>query len=252
MGTDRARRDVFSRPAHIQVVKVKTPEAQPIAPSLEPGPAVAEGIPDQERGRATSSFPLALTVMIGLSFGGVLGLAGWPMLQAFGVVEAPAIETVQRNQADLISQLDATVQALNAAVLGLRARVDAVGDKQDATSQAIAEIDTAVGTLRKSMHELRETQNAAKEPVAELAAAAAKAHNDIIRLRASVDELSRRQPESAATSARINRLDRTIGEPETTGSIRGSIGAQAERPSSAAPREKTQAGGHIFELKPAQ
>jgi len=107
------------------------------------------------------------------------------------------------------------------------------------------------------VRELREAQNAAKEswlqPVAELTAAATKARSDIVRLRASLDELSRlRQPEVAATSARIDRIEPAKVQYKLPGTIRGSIHAPEERPPSLAARESSSAAdGHIFDLKPA-
>ena len=104
-----------------------------------------------------------MMAMIGVSFGAVLGLAGWPVLQALGVVNEPVIEVVQRNQADLISRLDATVHVLNAAVAELSARVDSARDRQEAVNQFMTDIDASFGALRRSMHEMREAQNAARE-----------------------------------------------------------------------------------------
>jgi hypothetical protein len=196
--------------------------------------------------------------MIGVSFGAVLGLTGWPVLQALGVVNEPVIEVVQRNQADLISRLDATVHGLNAAVAELSARVDSARDTQEAASQFMTEIDASFVALRSSLRELREAQNAAREswlqPVAELTAAAAKARSDIVRLRASLDELSRlRQPEVAAIGARIDRIEQAMVQYGSAGAIRGSIHAPAERPRSLAARESSSAAdGHLFDLKPAQ
>jgi hypothetical protein len=242
------------------MVKMKAwPEAKPAFTS-EPGPASteADGIPEPKRDGATVAFPIALTVMIGVSFGATLGLVAWPVLQALGVVNEPVIEVEQRKQADLISRLDATVHVLNAAVAELSTRVDSAADRQEAASQLITEINAAFGALRTSMHDMREAQNAAQQswlqPVAELTAAATKARSDIVRLRASLDELSRlRQPEAAAIGARIDRIERAMVQHELLGAIRGSIQAPGERPRSLAARENSSAAdGHIFNLKPAQ
>ena len=79
------------------------------------------------------------------------------MLQAFGVVNKPAVEVAQQNQAELMSRLDATVADLSA-------RVASTSDKQEAASQFMAEIDARFVALRKSMRELRDAQNAANDP----------------------------------------------------------------------------------------
>jgi len=39
-----------------------------------------------------------MIVMIAVNFGVVLGLVGWPVLQALGVVNKPVIEVVQRSR----------------------------------------------------------------------------------------------------------------------------------------------------------
>jgi serine/threonine protein kinase HipA of HipAB toxin-antitoxin module len=195
-----------------------------------------------------------MMVMIGVSFGGVLGLAGWPVLQAFGVVNEPVIETVQRNQAELISRLDATVADLSA-------RVASSSEKQQAASQFMAEIDARFAALRTSMRELRDAQNAVNEswlaPVAELNAAATKARSDIVKLRASLDVLSRQHhPEVAAISARIDRIEQAMAQTRSPGAIRGSIHASPERPrplaSVASAERSAAADGFILDLKPAE
>jgi hypothetical protein len=254
---DRARRDFAARPITAQYVKLKGwPEPKP-ATIPDEAPSSAEGSGSPEPNRAIAALPLPMMLMIGVSFGAVLGLTGWPVLQALGVVNEPVIETVQRSQADLISRLDATVQGLTAAVAELSARVDSAGDGQEAARQFMAETDASFVALRSSLRELREAQNAAREswlqPVAELTAAATKARSDIVRLRASLDELSRlRQPEAAAISARIDRIEQMV-QYRLPGAIRGSIPAAAERPRSLAARESSSApDGHLFDLKPAQ
>jgi hypothetical protein len=256
MAHDRARRDFATRPITAQFVKVKGwPEAKPATiPDAAPSSAAADS-PEPNRDRAIAALPLPMMLMIGVSFGAVLGLTGWPVLQALGVVGEPVIETVQRNQADLIARLDATVHGLNAAVAELGARVDSAGERQEAASR---ETEASFVALRRGVRELREAQNAAGEswlqPVAELTAAAARARSDIVRLRASVDELSRlRQPEVAAISARIDRVEHAMAQYRSPGAIRGSIHAPAERPRSVAAREGSSAAdGHLFDLKPAQ
>ena len=242
MAHDRARRDFATRPITAQFVKVKGwPEAKP-APDAAPASPEAGGSPEPNRGGAIAALPIPMMLMIGVSFGAVLGLVGWPVLQALGVVNEPVIEVVQRNQADLISRLDATVHGLNAAVAELSARVDSARERQEAASQFMTEIDVSFVALRSSLRELREAQDAAREswlqPVAELTAAATKARSDIVRLRASLDELSRlRQPEVAAISARIDRIEQAMVQHKLPGAIRGSIHAPAERPRFLAARE---------------
>jgi len=252
MAHDRAWRNLASRPISPQNVMTKArPEAKgaftPDAPSASPE---THGIPEPARDRAT--LPAAMMVMIAVNFGAVLGLVGWPVLQAFGWVNKPAIEMVQRNQAELISRLDSTVAALSA-------RVAATSDRQEAASQFMAEIDARFVALRRSMRELRDAQNAADQswlaPVAELNAAATKARSDIVRLRASLDELSRlhHHPEVAAISARIDRIEQAMVQTRLPGAIRGSIHASPERARSLASAAiSSAADGFIFELKPAQ
>ena len=254
MAHDRARRDFATRPITAQFVKLKGwPAAKP-APDA--APPEAGGSPEPNREGAIAALPLPMMLMIGVSFGAVLGLTGWPVLQALGVVNEPVIEVVQRNQADLISRLDATVHGLNAAVVELTARVDSATDRQEAASRFMTEIDASFVALRSSLRELREAQNAARDswlqPVAELTAAATKARSDIVRLRASLDELSRlRQPEVAAIGARIDRIEQAMVQYKLPGAIRGSIHAPAEQPRSLAARDSSSANGHLFDLKPA-
>ena len=257
MAHDRARRDFATRPITAQFVKLKGwPEAKP-APDAAPSSPAAES-PEPNRDRAIAALPLPMMLMIGVSFGAVLGLVGWPVLQAFGVVNEPVIETVQRNQADLISRLDATVHGLSAAVAELSARVVSATDGQEAASRFMAETDASFVALRSSLRELRAAQDAAREswlqPVAELTAAATKARGDIVRLRASLDELGRlRRPEGAAISARLDRIEQAMGQHRSPGAIRGSIQPPAERPASLAARASSSAAdGHLFDLKPAQ
>jgi len=249
MAHDRAWRNLASRPiSPLNVVTKARPEATPaFAPDASSASREGDGIPKPSRSRAT--FPAAMMVMVGVSFGGVLGLVGWPVLQSFGVVKEPAIEVAQRNQAELISRLDATVADLSA-------RVASTSDKQEAASQFMAEIDARFIALRRSMRELRDAQNAATEswlaPVAELNAAATKARSDIVKLRASLDELARlRHPEAAAIGARIDRIEQAMVQPKLPGAIRGSIPPSAERPRSLA-SVAAAADGYIFELKAAQ
>jgi hypothetical protein len=258
MAHDRAWRNLASRPISPQNVMTKAwPEAQgAVTPDAAPAAPEPDGIPEPARDRAT--LPAAMMVMIALNFGAVLGLVGWPVLQAFGVVNEPAVEVVQRNQAELMSRLDSTVAALNATVADLSGRVASTSDRQEAASQFMAEVDARFVALRRSVRDLREAQNAVNEswlqPVAELNAAATKARGDIVRLRASLEELSRlRHPEAAAIATRLDRIEQAMAQPRLPGAIRGSIQATAERPRSLASAERSAAAdGHIFELKLAQ
>ena len=249
MAHDRAWRNLASRPISPQIFTKARPEATGASPDASSAANDADGIPEPSRDRAT--LPAAMMVMIAVNFGAVLGLVGWPVLQASGLVKEPVIETVQRTQAELMSRLDATVADLST-------RVAATSDKQEAVSQSMAEIDARFSALRRSVRDLRDAQNAAGEswlqPVAELNAAATKARGDIVRLRASLDELSRlRHPEAAAISARLDRIEQAMAQTRSPGAIRGSIAATAERPRSVASAERALAAdGFIFDLKPAQ
>src|ERR1043165_1055321 len=250
MAHDRAWRNLASRPISPQIFTTKPrPEGKPA--STDPSSVTTEtgSIPEPNCDRA--ALPIAMMVMIGVSFGGVLGLAGWPVLQAFGMVKEPFIETVQRDQAELISRLDATVADLSA-------RVASTSEMQETTTRFMAEIDARFAAVRRSMRELRDAQNAANEswlqPVAELNAATTKARSDIVRLRAAFDELrALRHPEVAAISARIDRIEQAMTQTRFPGAIRGSIHGSAERPRSLASAERALAAdGFIFELKAAE
>jgi len=191
-----------------------------------------------------------------VNFGAVVGLFGWGALQALGLVDEPAIETVQRSQAALISQLDASVQAVSGAVEGLSARLDAAEVRDEAANGRMTEFDAALGALRTSTNEIRAAQNAAEEswrkPLAELTAAAAKTRGEIVRLRASVDELGRaRQPEVVAMSARIDRVEQAMLQHKLLGPIRGSIQEPGTPREPVASRESSPpADGHIINLTP--
>ena len=234
LSPERARRDLPSRPIYPPLIKPAPANDDSAAAQAEPGAAEAGAIPALKRARATRT---VLITMIGLNFGAVLGLVGWPMLQAVGVVNAPVIETVQRNQADLINQLDMNVRTLNAAVAELHARVSAATERQEVDRARLQEIDLAMGALRTSLHEMRTTQDAS---VAELTANAAKARGDIVKLRASIEELKGARPSQAAA----------VRAP-----IRGTIAATApahEARWPLLPASTAQGDGHIFTLTPAQ
>jgi hypothetical protein len=260
MAHDRAWRNLASRPISPQNVKAKAwPGAKPAFTAVaEPPPAEtkAASVPGPARERA--NLPAAIMVMVGVTFGAVLGLVGWPVLQSFGVVKEPVIETVQREQGELIARLDATIQALNSTVADLSAQVATTSDKQEAASQFMAEIDARFLALRKSMRDLREAQNAAEQswlqPVTELTAASQKARNDIVQLRASLDELKRlRHPQAAAIGTRMDQIEQAMVQDKLPGAIRGSISAQEARPRSPVVAERSSAAdGFIFDLKPAR
>src|SRR3954452_2535222 len=134
MAHDRAWRNLASRPIGPQNVMTKAwPEAKgAFPPDAASASTQADVIQEPKRDRA--GLPVALMVMVGVSFGGVLGLVGWPVLQAFGWVNEPVIETVQREQAALMSRFDA-------AVADLSVRVPSASDRQEPASQFMAEID---------------------------------------------------------------------------------------------------------------
>ena len=113
------------------------PEAKPaFTPATKPAATAADRIPEPKRDSATLPFPIPLMLMVGVSFGAVIGLVGWPVLQALGVVNEPVIEVVQRNQAELISRLEQQFTLLNAAVSELGARIDSAADRQEAVTSS--------------------------------------------------------------------------------------------------------------------
>src|SRR5947209_11510498 len=81
MAHDRAWRNLASRPISPQNVTTKAwPEAKSaFVPDASSTSTQAAGIPEPNRDRA--GLPVAMMVMVGVSFGGVLGLVGWPVLQ---------------------------------------------------------------------------------------------------------------------------------------------------------------------------
>ena len=187
----------------------------------------ASGAPGSKRDRAGGVVVIAIAA-VAVNFGAGVGLMGWGALQALGLVAEPAIESVRRKQTALMSQLDTTVHALTAAVVGLSARVYSAGEREDAASLRMAEIDDALGDLRTGMDELRAAQNAAKEswrkPVAELAAAAKRTRGDIVRLRASLDELSEQgQLEAVVIGGRLDRIEKAMVQRNLLAPLRGSI-----------------------------
>ncbi len=255
---DRARRNPVTRPAYAPIQKLKAWSDAKLASTLNagPAPADADGASGSKRHPAARALLIAMMVMVGVNFGAVVGLVGWGALQALGLVAEPAIETAQRRQAALISQLDETVHGLDAAVAGLSARVDSAAGREEAANRRMAEIDGTLGVLRTSIHEIRAAQDAAekswREPVAELKAAATRERGEMVRLRASLDELSRaRQPETVAVGARIDRIEQAMARHNLLGPIRGSIQEPARHEPLASPESSPAADGHIINLTPA-
>jgi hypothetical protein len=208
--------------------------------------------------RAARRLLIATIIMTGMSFGSVLGLVGWPMLQAAGLVAAPAIETIQRQQSATLSALEASMNAVHATVAGMGARVDHAVARRDAVDRRMAEIDSRLGTLQAGVDEVRATQSTLKEstakestvkeawrePVAELAAAAAKTRSEVARLRSSLDEASRARPPDGL-AGRVERIEQALIQRNLLGPMRGAIQEPAE-----AARSGTD--GHIINLAPAR
>ena len=259
---DRARRNPVSRPAYTQIQRVKAPSDAKLFSTSDAGPVLtdADGASGSKRHPAARALLIAMMVMVGVNFGAIVGLVGWGALQALGLVEEPAIESAQRKQAALISQLDETVHALAAAVVGLSTHVDSAAGREEAANRRMAEIDGTLGVLRTSINEIRAAQDAAEAswrgPVAELKAAATRERSEIVRLRASVDELSRaRQPETVAIGARIDRIEQAMVQHNLLGPIRGSIqepGARRGSPASPESSPTPAPDGHIINLTPAR
>jgi hypothetical protein len=254
---DRARRNPGGRPDYVQTHKVKAWwDAQRASP-LDAGPTASNAAAgsEQKRDPAARTFLIAIAA-VAVNCGAGLGLVGWGALQSLGLVDEPAIETVQRQQTGLISQLEATVQGLSAAIAGLSARVYSAGDREDALSRRMAEIDAAIGVLRTGMNQMRAAQGAAqeswREPVAELTAAAARARGEIVRLRASLDDLSRgRQPEVVvAINTRIDRIEKAMAQHNLLGPLRGSIQEPGAGRGPLPPEGSPAADGHIINLMP--
>jgi hypothetical protein len=256
---DRARRNPVGRPAYAPIQKLKAWSDAKLASTLDAGPAPidAVGLSESKHYPAARALLIAMLVMVGVNFGAVVGVFGWGALQALGLVAEPAIETAQRRQAALISQLDETVHGLDAAVAGLSARVESAAGREAAADRRMDEIGGTLGVLRTSIHEIRAAQNAAeeswREPVAELKVAATKERGEIVRLRASLDELSRaRQPETVAIGARIDRIEQAMVRHNLLGPIRGSIQEPARQGSPALPESSPAEDGHIINLTPAR
>ena len=240
---DRSRRPPLIRPDHLQLYKVKTgPDAKP-ADLPVPVPAAPPA-----RSRGTRAFLVALIAAVGINFGALLGLGSYGVLQAFGVFGEPAIEKIQREQGAFVARLEGSVQALDASVMGLAAHVNAAGEREDAASRRVAEIDDAVGVLRTGMNELRAAQAAAaaeepwRQPVEELTASVGKLRTDMSGLRASIDEAKPHQP--ANVSARLDRIEQALAQHKLIGPMRGTIEPEL-------PVARSGNDGHIISLSPA-
>jgi hypothetical protein len=257
---DRARRIPFGRADHSQLHKLKViAETKPAATGSTPATQANETAAPR-RDRASRIFLICLIAAVAVNFGAMVGLAGTTVLpevlRSFGLADEPPIEAMQRRQAIAIGQLNATVDALNAAVAGLTARVDFSGDREEKTRDRLADIDAALTNLRTGMNELRTSQSAAGEepwrkPLADLAAAVAKTRSDITGLRSSLDEAGRtRQPaEVAAIAARVDRLEQAMVLRNLLGPIRGSI---QETRSANAGDTVPGSDGHIISLAPGR
>lgn len=240
---DRARRAPFARPA-APAHPIK-PSPSPKLASIETKTTAADQTPQYDR--FARAFIIAMIVMNGVSFGAVLGIVGWPMLQAAGWVAPSAIETQQHKQAAAISQVEASFDTLHATVIKMGARVDAVRDRQDAAGQRMADLDISVGALRSGLDEIRTVQSATKdawrEPVAELATWAAKTRSEVARLRSSVDDLNRaRQTEGASA-----RAEQAPNQRNPLATMRGSI-QETERVG----ERPRPVEGHIISVAPAR
>jgi hypothetical protein len=220
---DRARRNPLSRPAYAPIQRLKAWSDTKLVSTLHAGwePIDPLGVAGSKHHSVARALLIALMVMVRVNFGAVVGMFGWGALQGLGLVAEPAVETAQRRQAALVSQLDKTVHGLDAAVAGLNARVESAAGREEAVNRRMAEIDDTLGVLRASIHEIRVAQDAAeeswREPVAELKAAAARERGEIVRLR-----LARRVEPGSAGDGRDRRADR----PDRTGDGQ----AQSARP----------------------
>ena len=256
---DRARRNPISRPHYAHNVRIWSDAEVTAIVDAVPVPARTDSPPQPVRERASRKFLLGLIVVVAINFGAMLGLLGWGILQATGWVAEPAVETAQREQGAAISQLEANFQGLSAAITGLSARADWVGNWEKINDRRMAEIAADVGGLRTSINELRTAQKAVpadawREPVAELTAAATRSRSEILRLRASLDEVSRSsQPDTAGITARIDRIEHAMAKHDLFGPIRGSIRETGTGPRSVVLRDgPAAADGHIIDLSPVR
>jgi hypothetical protein len=278
---DRARRNPVSRLEQLRSVRalseVRTASAvQADVPGTKgpgtspPMPAAPQRIQVDDAARPRrAAMALVVAVTTAAALGAIIGVSGssalHEALRIMGLAGESAVETVQRKQAAAISELDRTVQALNAAVAGVSAHTDFAGRREDATTRRIDQIDDGLGALRKSLDEMRAAQAAAaaeepwRKPVAQLAAAVTKAHGELAGLRASLDDAGpARRPDLAAIGERIDRLEQAMVQHNLLGSIRGSIQDTRQRPpvsrespSTAATPATPATNGHIINLTPA-
>ena len=254
---DRARGTAVGRPEPAQFRLVR--------PLLDPPPpaAVADGMAPLDRDRAAPAVivaVVALAVAIAAAFGAIIGPTGSNALQEVlrmaGLGGEPVIETVQRKQAAVITQLDVTIGALSASVAGLSGHADFAGHREEAMTRRIDQIDDDLGTLRASLSDMRAAQSAAAEdwrkPVGQLAAAVTKAHAEIAGLRASLDEAAPlRRPDLTAIGERIDRLEQAMIQHQLLGSIRGSIQDARQRPAAARADAAATADGHVINVPDA-
>jgi len=216
-------------------------------------------------GEAVQPFLVGAIVVLALTFGGVVGLAGSGTLveglRAIGVMGETAMETTQRRQGAAIAALEEGVSALNAAVAGLVAHADFAGEREEASRRELARVDHEIGALKINLKELRTAQEAAiseepwRRPVEQLGAALAKARTDITGLRSSLDEIAQGKPGAGAVGERIERLEKAMIQLNLLGGMRGAIhetGAKrrtattADAAPIAAPLE--MGDGHIISL----
>jgi hypothetical protein len=251
---DRARRQPAARVGY-QPLHKPAPDAQLAAMQA----AVSHTDPAAGRPprRGTRALLIAMIAALAVNFGAVLGIFGWNVLQALGVVEAPAIETAQRTQGAAIAELDTTVQALGAKVSALISRVDAIAGEEGTASRRMTEIESGLGDLRTSVNDLRGVGvDGWREPVAELTATATRARSEMLKLRASIDEMSEpRRRELADIGSRLDRIEQAMTRHNLLSSMRGSIQEphlSVPRPVAARAKLPAADDGHIINLTPAE
>lgn len=215
---DRARR-IPLRPISLPSQAIK-PDIRLVPSSAKPEPTTAIPAPQPQPNRTARVLLVSIFAMTGVSFGGLVGLVGWPMLQAAGVVAPPVIETVQRKQAAMISELETTVSSLNSAVTSMGVRVETITARQDIVNRQVHELDAKLGGLRTSVDELRAQQSAAREawrePVAELSAATAKTRSEMGRLKSTVDDLARARSSEQSQRALLGQMRSSIRDAVAT------------------------------------
>jgi len=251
---DRARRPAAGRTGYQPLHKL-VPEPNP-AP-MHPGISQTEPATARPPRRGTRLLLMAMIAALAVNFGAMLGVGGWNVLQALGMIEAPAVETAQREQGAAIAELDTTVQKLSSAVTALIARVDAVAGEEGAASRRMIEIESGLGDLRTSVNGLRGVgADGWREPVAELTATATRARTEMLKLRASIDEMNEpRRRELADIGARLDRIEQAMAKHNLLSSMRGSIQEphlSVPRPVAAREKPAASADGHIINLAPAE